>query len=159
MATKKKKEEALRKEFLVRLLDKETADLISKSLEKGLYPNRNKLINECIKGWLSRVNEKANPEQTLKEILAKESVTFGNRFFGKLDEIRKLLMMLLTIMTYDDKAIGYLISQLDHILEMQSAIPNLPAEAVQLGNFDKLPERLEKGKVKSLSDLLGDNSD
>ena len=147
MATKKqKKEDSLKKEFLVRLLDQETAELVQKTLDKKIYPNRNKLINECIKGWLTRVIARENPEATLSD--------FTRRTYRRLDEIKRLLLIISTVQNFDDKAIGYLIAQVDYVLGKQEAVPPLPNEAVQLGNYDKLPDRLEDGKVKALSDLL-----
>ena len=155
MATKKqKKEDSLKKEFLVRLLDQETAELVQKTLDKKIYPNRNKLINECIKGWLTRVIARENPEATLSELFAKEMTDFTRRIYRRLDEIKRLLLIISTVQNFDDKAIGYLMAQVDYVLGKQEAVPPLPNEAVQLGNYDKLPDRLEDGKVKALSDLL-----
>ena len=155
MATKKKqKEDSLKKEFLVRLLDQETAELVQKTLDKGIYPNRNKLINECIKGWLTRVIARENPEATLNEIFESKMNEFTRKIYRRLDELKRLLLIISTVQNFDDKAIGYLIAQIDFVLGNQEAVPPLPNEAVQLGNYDKLPARLEEGKVKSLSDLL-----
>ena len=151
---KKKKEDSLKKEFLVRILEQDTAELIQKSLDKKLYPNRNKLINECVKGWLTRVVARDNPEATLSELFAREMTDFTRKIYRRLDEMKKLLLILSTVQNFDDKAIGYLIAQVDYVLGKQEAIPPLPNEAVQLGNYDKLPERLEDGKVKALADLL-----
>jgi len=158
MASKKRKpDDSLKKEFLVRLLDQETAELVQKTLDKGLYPNRNKLINECIKGWLSRVIARDNPEATLRDLFEKEMTDFTRKIYRGLDEIKRLLLILSTVQNFDDKAIGYLISQVDYILGKQEAIPPLPNEAIQLGNYDKLPVRLEEGKVKALTELLAGN--
>lgn len=155
MATKpKKKEVNLKKEFLVRLLEQDTAELVQKALNKGLYDNRNRLVNECIKGWLTRVLARDNPEATLSELFAKEMTEFTRKIYRRLDEIKRLLLIVSTVQNFDDKALGYIIAQVDHILGKQEAIPPLPNEAVQLGNYDKLPNRLEEGKVKALSDLL-----
>lgn len=161
MATKKKqKEGSLKKEFLVRLLDQETAELVQKTLDKGIYPNRNKLINECIKGWLTRVIARENPEATLNELFESKMNEFTRKIYRRLDELKRLLLIISTVQNFDDKAIGYLIAQIDFVLGNQEAVPPLPNEAVQLGNYDKLPARLEDGKVKSLSDLLaGFNAD
>lgn len=160
MATKKRKNvDGLKKEFLVRLLDQEVAELIEKALDKKIYPNRNKLVNECIKGWLTRAISRENPEATLSELFANEMTEFTRKIYRRLDEVKRLLLILSTVQHYDDKAIGYLISQLDYVLGKQEAIPPLPNEAVQLGNYDRLPERLETGKAKSLSDLLAGTSD
>lgn len=155
MASKKqKKEDSLKKEFLVRLLDQEAAELVQKTLDKKLYPSRNKLVNECIKGWLTRVVARENPEATLSELFAKEMTDFTRKIYRRLDEIKRLLLIISTVQNFDDKAIGYIIAQLDYVLGKQEAVPPLPNEAVQLGNYDKLPDRLEDGKVKALSDLL-----
>lgn len=161
MATKKKqKEGSLKKEFLVRLLDQETAELVQKTLDKGIYPNRNKLINECIKGWLTRVIARENPEATLNELFENKMTEFTRKIYRRLDELKRLLLIISTVQNFDDKAIGYLIAQIDFVLGNQEAVPPLPNEAVQLGNYDKLPDRLEDGKVKALSDLLaGFNAD
>ena len=159
MAKQKKKDDNLKKEFLVRLLDQETAELVKKTLDKGIYPNRNKLINECIKGWLTRVVARDNPEATMTEIFETKMEEYMRRLFRRMDELKKLLLILSTVQNFDDKALGYLIAQFDNLLGKQEAIAPLPNEAVQLGSFDKLPERLEGGKVKALSDLLaGDNN-
>lgn len=159
MATKrKKKEDSLKKEFLVRVLDQETAELIQKALEKELYPNRNKLVNECVKGWLTRAITRDNPEATLNELFEKQMTEFTRKIYRRLDDVKRLLLILSTVQNFDDKAIGYLIAQVDYVLGKQEAIPPLPNEAVQLGNYDKLPERLEAGKVKALSDLLAGTS-
>lgn len=155
MTTQKKEpNDSLKKEFLVRLLDQETAELVADTLNKGLYPNRNKLINECIKGHLTRVIEKANPEETIRELFQKEMNDFTWKIKNPLDDIKKMLLLLTTIQHFDDKALGYLITQVDHVLSSQAAIATLPEDAIKLGNYDKLPQRLEKNKQIAIAELL-----
>lgn len=148
----------LKKEFLVRLLDKDTVLLLEKALASGKYPNRNKLVNDCIKGYLTYQNQRANPELTLKELFEKEMSAYQWKIKRDLDELRQLLLVISTVQHFDDKALGYITNQFDNLLNNQVAVAPLPAPAVNGGIYDKLPDRLEKAKQVALQDILTDNN-
>ena len=156
MQTKKTNTDNLRKEFLVRILDKETVTLLEKALASGKYPNRNKLINDCIKGYLTYQNQRANPELTLQELFEKEMSAYQWKLKRDLDKIYQLLLVVSTVQHFDDKAIGYIANEFSNLLKNQVAIAPLPTTAVNGGLFDKLPDRLEKAKLDALQDILSD---
>ena len=76
----------------------------------------------------------------------------------QLDAIQNLLLIVSTVQHFDDKGIGYLINQIDNALKGQALIAPLPDAVVELGNYDQLPERLEKAKKASLSELMSDDN-
>lgn len=157
MANKKTTPDNLRKEFLVRLLDKDTIDLLEKALASGKYTNRNKLVNDCIKGYLTYLNQRNNPELTIKEVFEKEMSAYQWKIKRDLDALKQLILVSTTIQHFDDKAIGYLIKQFDNLLNNQTVIAPLPKEAVQSGIYDALPDRLEKTKQDALKEIISQN--
>ena len=157
MGRKKNAPDNLTTTFLVRILDKETVELLEKAMQSGKYANRNKLVNDCIKGYLNYVNQRANPERTLKDLFEKEMSAYEWKIKKQLDAIQNLLLIISTVQHFDDKGIGYLINQLDNALKGQALIAPLPYAVVELGNYDQLPDRLEKAKKASLSELINDD--
>ena len=120
MGRKKNVPENLTTTFLVRLLDKETVELLDKAMQSGKFPNRNKLVNDCIKGYLNYINQRANPERTLKELFEKEMAAYEWKIKKQLDAIQNLLLIVSTVQHFDDKGIGYLINQIDNALKRAS---------------------------------------
>ncbi len=157
MGKKQNNPDNLITEFLVRLLDKETAELLDAAMKTGKWKNRNALVNECIKGYLLYQQQIANPEATVKELFEKYMSKLDWKIKKQLDNLKNLLLIISTTQLYDDKALGYLINQFDHILKSQVIVSPLPEETVKFGNYDVLPERLEKGKQAAMAELLQDD--
>lgn len=157
MARKKNIPENLTTEFIVRLLDKETAELLDTAMKSGKWKTRNVLVNECIKGYLLYVNQRANPETTVQELFEKYMSKLDRKLKAQIEDLKNLLLIVSTTQLFDDKALGYLINQFDHILKAQALVSPLPEEAVKFGTYDQLPERLEKGKQAAISELLQDD--
>lgn len=151
---KSEKPDPLKTGFLVRALDQEVIELIEAALKRKIFPNRNKLINECVRNWLPIVTQKNNPEQGMKDIFQNEMVKYTKPLRKDLDVVKEFLLTMLALQGVNEKGIGYLIHQVDHLRNGQAAIPNLPDAAIEAGQYDKLPERLEKEKNIALKTII-----
>lgn len=123
--------------------------------ESKPQPSRNSIIVECLKNYLPVMLEKKDPAISLKNILHDEMDEL-RRFIKKdANSIKTLLLILSAAQNVSEKGIGYLIAQVEHILSSQQAIPTLPQPEIDLGAYDKLPERLSQEKETAIQSLIG----
>ena len=106
MGKKQNNPDNLITEFLVRLLDKETAELLDAAMKTGKWKNRNALVNECIKGYLLYQQQIANPEATVKELFEKYMSKLDWKIKKQLDNLKNLLLIISTTQLYDDKPVA-----------------------------------------------------
>lgn len=158
MAVKKKSTKNRPTEFLVRVSDVDVADMLYKIIEESNpHPSRNSVIIECLKNYLPVMLERNEPLLSLKNIVNSELEEL-RRFIKKdMNSIKTLLLILSATQNVEKKSIGYIISQVEHILASQQAIATLPAPETELGAYDKLPERLEKELETAIKALIGED--
>jgi hypothetical protein len=156
MDTKKGTKNPIEKAFLVRLLDSETIDLLRRVEQDKPTMSRNAIVNECLKNWLKIMIEKTEPTVSLQHIFDKEMTDYKQAIKKDLDGIKTLLLIVSASQNIGEKGIGYIINQIEHILNQQQIIATLPQTEIEIGIYDQLPSRLQKEKDNAVTSIIED---
>lgn len=128
--------------FLVRFKDKEVIELTQKALDRGLFSDRNALINEAVRSFLRTLFEKEGGDIAIRQIIKEELKSSVGLLKNDLNYLSKTVEFLSIIQNSDDKLITRLFNYFIYFIQNNENILPINIAEIESGILDNLPDDL-----------------